>query len=78
MAKLPKELEVQILEVREVPTPTTDEKEAVEIWLTYRYGDLPPRLIRIPKAEDSPEERKKRIRADLEKAVAAAPEVMKV
>jgi len=78
VAKLPEELEVRILEVREVPTPTTDEKEALEIWLTYRYGDLPPRLVRIPKAEDTAEERKKRIRADLQKALAAAPEVMKV
>jgi len=78
VTKRPEELEVKILEVRPVPIPTAEGKEAVEMWITYTHGDLPPRLIRIPKEKDTPEERKKRIREDLEKAVKFKPEILKV
>lgn len=72
------ELEVEIIERRETPFPTVEGEERVEVWITYRYGRLPPGLVRIPKEKATPEEIKLRIRSDIQKRLAARPEKLKV
>lgn len=72
------ELEVQIIERREIPLPTAEGEPAVEVWITYRYGSLPPGVVRIPKAECTADVEKTRIRADIQRRLAEKPEVLKV
>jgi len=71
-------LEVEILSVRPIVTyPKLGEKAVTHI-VTYVYGDLAPRSIWIPEAEDIPEERAKRIREDIKAATEFKPEKMTV
>lgn len=72
------ELEVQIIERREIPLPTAEGPPTVEVWITYRYGTLPPGVIRIPKDKFTGEEEKVRIRADIQRRLEEKPEVVKV
>jgi len=71
LAKPEEKLEVTILEEREVSLPTAEGPAIVEVWITYRYGRLPPRLVRIPKVEDTPENRARIIKTDLQSALEA-------
>lgn len=71
MAKEPEKLEVEILEERDVSFPTLEGPPSVEVWITYRYGRLPPRLIRIPKGEATSEGKARAIRTDLQAALEA-------
>lgn len=72
------ELEVQILERRELSLPTVEGEPRIEVWITYRFGTLPPGLVRIPKPELTPEKERTVIRADIQARLAQKPETMKV
>jgi hypothetical protein len=71
-------VEVEILDVREVVTYPAPGKTAVTRIVTYRYGDMPPRSVFIPAAEDTPENRARIIREDIERAKAFQPQKMRV
>jgi len=71
-------LEIQILERRELPIPSIEGEPRVELWITYRYGKLPPGLIRVPKEKWSKEEEAKLIRVDIQARLAARPEVVRI
>lgn len=71
-------LEVTILDEREITTHPKLGEVAVTTVLTYSYADLAPRALFIPKADDTPENRVKLIRADIEKAKAARPKKLMV
>jgi len=73
-----KGLEVTILERREVSFPTAEGEPEVQVWITYRYGRLPPGLIRIPKKDLTPEVERARIKSDVEARLATAPERLRV
>ena len=72
------ELEVQILERRELSLPTVAGEPKIEVWITYRFGTLPPGLVRIPKAEATEDKVKAVIKADIQARLAQKPETMKV
>jgi hypothetical protein len=78
VAKENEKLEVDILEERTVSLPTAEGPTREEVWITYRYGRLPPRLVRIPKERDSPEERARVIKTDLQSALEAKRRTLKV
>jgi len=70
-------LEVQILERREIPLPSLEGEPKSEMWITYRYGTLPPGLIRIPKEKWTKEEEARAIKADIQARLQAKPEVVR-
>ena len=71
-------LEVLILHEQEIVTyPKIGEKAHTTV-LTYRYGELAPRTLFIPKEEDTPEKRAALIRQDIDKALAFKPKIIKV
>jgi len=72
------ELEVQILERRPFSMPTVGGEPRVEVWITYRFGSLPPGLVRIPQTELTPEKERAVIRADIQARLGQKPETMKV
>lgn len=75
----PKErLEVEILDVRPITTYPTPGEAFVTHIITYRYGDMPPRTVFIPAKEDTPQNRAKIIRADIEEAQKFKPEKLTV
>ena len=78
MAEEPKKLEVTITDERTITTYPKLGEAAETVVLTYRHGDLPPRTVFIPKKEDTPENRAKIIREDIEKALAFKPEKITV
>ena len=57
--------------------PTPETPQAV-IAITYQSGFMPPRIIYIPEVEYTLEKEKEAIKADLEKAEIAKPEVYEV
>jgi len=67
----PEKLEVEVVEERVISLPALEGPAREEVWITYRYGRLPPRLVRIPKDEDTPENRARIIRSDLQSALEA-------
>lgn len=71
-------LEVTILDEREITTHPKLGETAITTVLTYSYADLAPRSLFIPKEEDTPENRAKLIREDIEKAKAAKPKKLMV
>jgi hypothetical protein len=78
LSKAKEPVEVVILDVREVTTYPQPNKPFVTHIVTYRSGDMAPRTVFIPAAEDTPENRAKIIREDLEKARAFKPQTMRV
>ncbi len=78
MAKDRERVEVEILDVRETKTFPKPGEAFITHIVTYRYADQPARSVFIPADEDTPENRAKIIRADLEKARAQKPERMTV
>ena len=78
MAKRKEPVEVEITDVRDTITYPTPDKPFVTHIVTYRYADQPPRSVFIPAEEDTPENRAKIIREDIEKAEAFKPERMTV
>jgi len=72
------ELEIQILERRELPLPSIEGEPKIELWITYRYGKLPPGLIRIQKEKWSKEEEARLIKADIQARLQARPEVRRI
>ena len=77
-AEKPEKLEVTILDEREITTHPKLGETAVTVVLTYSYADMAPRSLFIPKEEDTPENRAKLIREDIEKAKAAKPKTLMV
>jgi len=71
-------LEVTILDEREITTHPKMGETAVTVVLTYSYAYMAPRSLFIPKEEDTPENRAKLIREDIEKAKAAKPKKLMV
>ena len=71
-------LEVTILDEREIVTYPKIGEEARTTVLTYRFGDIPPRTLFIPKEEDTPTKRAALIRQDIDKALAFKPKKIKV
>jgi len=71
-------LEVTILDEREITTHPKLGVKAVTTVLIYSYADFAPRSLFIPKEEDTPENRAKLIREDIEKAKAARPKKLMV
>lgn len=71
-------LEVSILDEREIKTHPKLGETAVTVVLTYSHAGYAPRSLFIPKAEDTPENRAKLIREDIEKAKAAKPKKLMV
>lgn len=71
-------LEVEILERRELPLPTVDGKERKEIWITYRFGTLPPGLLRLSAEGLTEEKELAAIRADIQRRTAQQPKKVKV
>lgn len=67
-------IEVEILDVREVVTYRAPNMPFYTHIITYRAGDLPPRTVFIPASEDTPENRARIIREDIEKAQAFKPQ----
>ena len=78
MAKAKEPVEVEITDVRDTVTYPTPGKALVTHIVTYRHGDMPPRSVFIPAEEDTPENRAKIIREDIEKAKAFKPEKLTV
>lgn len=78
MAKPKEQFEVEILDVRDVTTYPTPGEAFVTHIVTYRHGDQPPRSVFIPAKEDTPENRAKIIRADIEAAQKFKPEKLTV
>lgn len=78
MPEKPEPLEIVILDEREIVTYPKIGEEARTIILTYRYADLPPRTLFIPKEEYTPERRAELIRIDVEKAKAFKPTTLRV
>jgi len=72
------ELEIQILERRELPLPSIEGEPRIELWITYRYGRLPYGLIRILKEKWTPEEEARLIKADIQARLQARPEVRRI
>jgi len=72
------ELEVQILERRELSLPTVGGEPRVEVWITYRFGTLPPGLIRLPKVDLTEDKIKVALKADIQARLAQKPVTMKV
>jgi len=72
------ELEVRIIERREVPFPTEEGGIRFEVWTSYRYGRIPPGLVKIPKEQYTPEEERARIKADIQARSAGQPEILRV
>jgi hypothetical protein len=71
-------LEVEILDVKEVTTYPKLDKPFVTNIITYRYADWAPRSLFIPKDEDTPENRAKLIREDIEAIKKAKPSTLSV
>ena len=71
-------LEVTIIERREIPLPSVEGEPTVEVWITYRYGTLPPGLVRVPKKDLTKEKEKALIKADIQRRIEAKPEVLRV
>ena len=78
VAKPKEKLEVEILDVRDVTTYPTPGQAFVTHIVTYRHGDMPPHTIFIRAEEDTPENRAKIIREDIEKTRAFKPARMTV
>lgn len=78
MAKPKEPVEVEILDVRDTTTYPTPGKAFVTHIVTYRYADQPLRSVFIPAEEDTPENRAKLIREDIEKVRAQKKERMTV
>jgi len=77
MEKKP-EYEVEILDVRTITTYPVPDKPVETHVITWRYGYYPPQTLYILAEEDTPEERKRRIREDLDKLLAIKPERLTV
>jgi len=71
VAKPPEKFEVDIIEERAVTLPGLEGKPAEEVWVTYRYARMPPRMIRIPKEKYTEKERNLRIHEDIKAALEA-------
>lgn len=71
-------LEVEIIERRELKLPGPNGKIESEYWITYRYGRLPPGLIRIRAADYTPENEKARIKEDIKTRLTQRPQTLKV
>jgi hypothetical protein len=78
LSKAKEPVEVEILDVREVVTYPAPGKPFITHLVTYRYADQPPRTVFIPAVEDTPENRARFIREDIEKAKAFKPEKLRV
>lgn len=72
------ELEVEIIERRELTLPTVDGTENTEVWITYRFGTLPPGLLRINKKGLDEKKEAAAIRADIQRRLSQQPKKMKV
>ena len=71
-------MEVDILSQREVPIPGADGKLITEVWITYRYGTLPPGSVRILKTDYSDNKRKEIIKRDIEKRLNEKPKKLEL
>jgi len=72
------EYEVEIISEETIEIPTIEGAPRKEVWITYRYGRLPPGLIKIPVEKDTPEERARMIREDLKTALLRERKTLKV
>lgn len=63
---------VVIYSVTEIPPGAVVEGEVAQVAITYATPEVPPRTVYIDKDKDTPEERQRVIKADLE-AVRAEP-----
>ena len=70
--------EVEIIERRELKLPGPEGEPVGEWWITYRYGRLPPGLVRIKSEQYTPETEKAFIKADIQKRLAQKTEKVKV
>lgn len=64
---------VDVLRVTEVVPGEPGGGEAGQVAITYSTGDIPPRTVFVDKAKDTPQERQRVIKEDLEAARAAKP-----
>jgi len=78
VAKPGEKVDVEILDVRDVTTYPRPGQAVVTSVITYRAGDLPPRTVFIAKDQDTPENRAKVIRADIDRARAFKPSKLSV
>jgi len=61
-----------------MPFPSVEGPPRIEFWITYRYGTLPPGLIRIDKAAWTKEKEAVAIKADIQARLAAKPETVRL
>jgi len=71
-------VEVEILDVQELTTYPQPGKPFVTRIISYRGPDMISGTVFIPKDEDTPENRAKRIREDLDKKLGRKPEKITV
>lgn len=72
------EFEVTITSRRDVAFPTVEGGQRVEVWVNYRYGHMPPGLVKIPKKEYTAKKEKAEIKADIQARLKKKPETLKV
>ena len=78
MGEEPEKIEVEILDVKDMVTYPTPGEPYVTRVISYRGPDMTSGTVFIPKDEDTPEERAKRIRLDIETKRARAKEKIMV
>lgn len=74
MGEEPEKIEVEILDVKDMVTYPTPGEPYVTRVISYRGPDMISGTLFIPKDEDTPELRAKRIREDIDKKRARARE----
>lgn len=69
---------VRLHNVEEVAPGELGEGEAGQVAITYSTADVPPRTVFVDKGKDTPEERSRVIKEDLEAARAAGRETLEL
>ena len=69
---------VRVLSVTEVPAAEALAGEVDQVAITYSTSDVPPRTVFVDKEKDTPEERQRVIREDLEAARADRGETLEL
>ena len=67
---------VRVHRVTEIPAEESLEGDVDQVAITYSTSDVPPRTVFVDKEKDTPEERQRVIKEDLEAARAARGETL--
>lgn len=77
LAEKPKRT-ADIIGTSEIPVPAEGGGTTIQVWVTYRFGTLPPGTVRIPKEEYTDEKVAQLISQDVQRRLEQKPKTLEI